>query len=151
MSFLQRLKGEGVDTEKLSKEEEKKKEEALAGVQQVAIDLVEATDEIIIFADLAGAAIHDTRVKVEGDNDIVIIQGERKRPEHLVTEGDQQLEGKFFAEDIRWGEFYRKVILPEPVDVKRANVRLKRGVLIIQLPMLKAREPESHELTIQAG
>ena len=148
MSFLQRLKGKGVDAEKLEKESKEQKQEALTGVQQIAIDLVELDNQIVIFAALAGSRIEDTQVTVEGDNDVVIIQGTVKRPENDILSEGQQLDGKFFAEDIKWGEFYRKVILPEPVDIKRAQVKMKKGVLMMRLPLLKTSAPQVHTLTI---
>lgn len=150
MSFLQRLKGKGVDAEKLEKEDQAKKEEVLSGVQQVSIDLVEMDNQIVIFAALPGSRIEDTQVSVEGDNDTVIIQGEVKRPESQILPGEMQLDGKFFAEDIKWGEFYRKIILPEPIDIKKAHVKMKDGILMMRLPMLTASAPQTHTLTISA-
>lgn len=150
MSFLQRLKGNGVDTSAAEAGGDSKSEEKdLKGVAEVAIDLFETDSDIVIYAPLPGADINETQVSVEGDNDIVAIHGTKKRPEDMAKKDGKIPEGRFFSQDVEWGEFYRRIILPEAIDVNKAKVKMKNGILVMILPMLKTKAPESHTLKIE--
>jgi HSP20 family molecular chaperone IbpA len=39
-------------------------------------------------------------------------------------------QGAFFTEECIWGDFYRRIILPESVDIENAEAKIKNGVLI---------------------
>jgi HSP20 family molecular chaperone IbpA len=54
----------------------------------------------------------------------------------------------FFTEECIWGEFYRRIILPESVDIERADAKIKNGVLILVLPLMKPEEKEKVKLKI---
>ncbi|MDX1535433.1 MAG: Hsp20/alpha crystallin family protein [Candidatus Spechtbacterales bacterium] len=150
MSFLQRLKGNGIDTSAAETETEKKTEEQeLKGVAEVAIDLYETDDSIIIYAPVPGADVEETQVSVEGDNDVLVIHGQKKRPEEVIAKDGKVPEGRFFSQDAEWGEFYRRVILPEQIDVKKAKVKMKNGILIMTLPLQKTVAQETHTLKIE--
>lgn len=145
MSFLQRLKGHGVRSgEKLQSSEE----ETLADkVAQLDVDIFQTEQSIIIYAQSAGADLNDVHVSIEGDADIVLIEGRRHRPEYLVFP-KKKPEGAYFTQECVWGEFYRRIILPESVDIDHAEAKIKNGVLILILPLLKPAEKEKVTLKI---
>lgn len=151
MSFLQRLKGQGVDTSSAEAggSSAASEEQDLKGVAEVGIDLYETDSDIVIYAPIPGADINDTKVSIEGDNDVVVLHGEKKRPEEMIAKDGQVPEGRYFSQDAQWGEFYRRIILPEPIDVKRAKVKMKNGILVMTLPTMKTTTPEAHTLTIE--
>ena len=145
MSFLQRLKGRGVRTDqKLQSSDE---ETALDKVAQLDVDIFQAEDLIVIYAQAAGTDMSDVTVSIEGDADIVLIEGKRLRPEHLAFP-KKKPEGTFFTEECMWGEFYRRIILPESVDIEAADAKIKNGVLILSLPLMRPADKEKVKLKI---
>tara|TARA_B100000745_G_scaffold267132_1_gene192723 strand:+ start:1136 stop:1600 length:465 start_codon:yes stop_codon:yes gene_type:complete len=145
MSFLQRLKGRGVRTDQklLSSDEET----VLDKIVQLDVDVFQTENMIIVYAQAAGADMSDMHVSIEGDADIVLIEGRRLRPEHLAFP-KKKPEGAFFTEECVWGEFYRRIILPESVDIEKADAKIKNGVLVLVLPLMKPEEKEKVKLKI---
>lgn len=130
MSFLQRLKG---------KEEEAKKtsgKDRLKGVKQLDVDLYQTDEEIIVFAPISGARPDLIDISIMGDDDVVVVSGTTKRPEDLAFNKENRELGTFFTEEVVWGDFYRKIILPERVDISSAEAKMKLGVLVLHLPLI---------------
>jgi HSP20 family protein len=145
MSFLQRLKGRGVRSgDKLQSSEE---ETALDKIAQLDVDVFQTDDTIVVYAQAAGADLSDIHVSIEGDADIVLIEGKRARPEYVVFP-KRAPEGAFFTEECTWGDFYRRIILPESVDIEAAEAKVKSGVLVLVLPLLRPEEKEKIKLKI---
>lgn len=145
MSFLQRLKGRGVRAgDKLLSSDE---ETAVDKIVQLDVDVFQTDDMIVVYAQAAGADMTDVHVSIEGDADIVLIEGRRLRPEHIAFP-KRKPDGAFFTEECIWGDFYRRIILPESVDIEQADAKIKNGVLILVLPLLKAEEKEKVKLKI---
>ena len=145
MSFLQRLKGRGVRSgDKLLSSDE---ETAVDKIVQLDVDVFQTDDLIVVYAQAAGADMTDVHVSIEGDADIVLIEGRRLRPEHIPFP-KRKPDGAFFTEECVWGDFYRRIILPESVDIEKADAKIKNGVLILVLPLLKPEEKEKVKLKI---
>ena len=140
-SFLQKLKGKGVveETAAAAPQAGAPTQHAAVpqGVTQLAVDVYQSDHEIIIFAQIPGAEIKDLDVSIEGDNDIITIQGTGHRPDALVLDGKNPADDKagFSLEECQWGKFYRQIILPEEVDAEHAEAKAKDGVLILRLPL----------------
>jgi len=146
MSFLQRLKGRGVRSgDKLQSSEE---ETALDKIAQLDVDVFQTDDTIIVYAQAAGADLADIHVSIEGDADIVLIEGKRERPEGVIFPRSKP-EGAFFTEECVWGDFYRRIILPESVEIESAEAKVKNGVLMLVLPLLRPEEKEKVKLTVK--
>lgn len=146
MSFLQRLKGRGVRSgDKLQSSEE---ETALDKIAQLDVDVFQTDDTIIVYAQAAGAELADIHVSIEGDADIVLIEGKRERPEGVIFPRAKP-EGAFFTEECVWGDFYRRIILPESVQIESAEAKVKNGVLMLVLPLLRSEEKEKVKLTVK--
>jgi HSP20 family molecular chaperone IbpA len=151
MSFLQKLKGEGVELDKDEKADTAKKEEdedPLKGIAQLDIDLYQTDAQIIVYALVGGASMEDLTIAIEGDNDIVTIQGNRERPEHLAYVDGALPEGTYFTEEVDWGKFYRKIILPEPIDIAHAQAQIRHGVLVVKLPIHGAESKSKVKLKV---
>jgi HSP20 family protein len=145
MSFLQRLKGRGVRSgDGLLSDAE---ETAADKVAQLHVDVFQTEQMIVVYAQSAGADMNDVHVSIEGDADIVLIEGKRVRPEYLVFP-KKKTRGAFVAEECVWGDFYRRIILPESVNIEKAEAKIKNGVLILMLPLLKANEKEKVRLKV---
>jgi HSP20 family molecular chaperone IbpA len=148
MSFLQRLKGKGVRSgEGLLSDAE---ETAADKVAQLFVDVYQTERMIVVYAQSSGADMNDVQVSIEGDADIVLIEGRRVRPEYVVFP-KKVVKGAFVAEECIWGDFYRRIILPESVNIDKAEAKIKNGVLILVLPLLKPSEKEKVQLKVNGG
>ncbi len=142
MAFLKRLKNCDVryeDTSLLSEEEGTDEDK----ISQLLVDIYQTERLIVIYAQLAGAELDDIQVSIEGDADIVLIAGKKIRPEYIVFP-IKKLAGSYVAQECLWGDFYRRIILPESVNIQEADAKIKNGVLILILPLLKPPGKESH-------
>lgn len=149
MSFLQRLKGKGVRNEDAGLQSDTE-ETAVDKVAQLHVDVYQTERMIVVYAQSAGADMNDVHVSIEGDADIVLIEGKRIRPEYIVFP-KKTVKGAFVAEECIWGDFYRRIILPESVNIDKAEAKIKNGVLILVLPLLKPSEKEKVQLKVMGG
>ncbi len=131
--------------DKLQSSEE---ETALDKIAQLDVDVFQTDDTIVVYAQAAGADLNDIHVSIEGDADIVLIEGKRARPEYVVFPKSKP-EGAFFTEECAWGDFYRRIILPESVDIESAEAKVKNGVLVLVLPLLRPEEKEKVRLKVR--
>ena len=85
-------------------------------------------------------------VSIEGDNDVITIQGSSVRPDDLLgapaESGDVVMKlgravghADFTLEECAWGRFFRQIILPQEVDATAAQAKVKDGVLVLHLPL----------------
>ncbi len=134
VSFLRKLRGEGIAK---SEGALSTKPDSDAGVVQLDVDVFQSKDEIVLYALVPSCEIEMIDVSIEGDNDVVTIRGKKERPISLAYPKGEK-EGNYYAEEIVWGEFFRQIILPEEVDIDKMEARLRNGVLVLVLPLLRA-------------
>jgi HSP20 family molecular chaperone IbpA len=150
-SFLQKLKGRGLGvTEDNALESiEHTKSAAPLGVAQLPVDVCQTDTEITVYAQVPGSDIDDLDVSIEGDNDIITIQGTSGRPQDLAPRAASEIkvsvgrrnvvhheeEAEFVLEECVWGKFFRQIILPQEVDAAGAQAKIKDGVLVLHLPL----------------
>jgi HSP20 family protein len=94
---------------------------------ELAIDLYETKDELILQAAIGGVAINDLDISIT--NDMITIRGRRDRDDKSKIE-------KFYYNECFWGPFSRSLILPQEVDADKAKATIKNGLLSIYLPKL---------------
>ena len=94
---------------------------------QLAIDVYQTPDEIVIESAIAGVKPEDLDIDISPDS--ITIRGKRLK-EKRVSDED------YFYQECYWGKFSRSVILPQEVDAEKADAALKNGVLIVRLPKL---------------
>ncbi len=92
---------------------------------QLAVDVFQTKDDIIIKSTIAGVKTEDIDIAI--NNDMITIRGKREQ-EHEIVEDD------FFYQECYWGGFSRSIILPVDVKSDRAKASMKNGVLTIILP-----------------
>lgn len=97
-----------------------------------AMDLVETDDHFVLRADLPGVAEDD--VKVELEDNVLTISGERKAEQEQTKEGWYRVERAY-------GAFARSLTLPEGIDPDAITASFDRGVLEVRVPKPEERRP----------
>ena len=91
----------------------------------LTLDVFQREKEIVIKSAIAGVKGKDLDIAITKDS--VTIAGQR--------EEEEKDEGKnYFYQELHWGGFSRKVILPQEVNPDKAKATLKNGILTIVLP-----------------
>ncbi|HOY56066.1 MAG TPA: Hsp20/alpha crystallin family protein [bacterium] len=100
-------------------------EETALGEGQLAVDVYQNEDKIVIKATIAGVKPEDLDIAVNNEN--VTIRGTRHLDETISQED-------YFYQECYWGDFSRSIILPTEVRAEEAEAILKNGVLTLTLP-----------------
>ncbi|MFH1947113.1 MAG: Hsp20/alpha crystallin family protein [Candidatus Magasanikbacteria bacterium] len=102
-------------------------EEHLEG--QLAVDVGQTKEEIILVSTIAGAVTDKIEVFVQ--NDLLTIRGVRVSPMNSFSDVDM------FHQECFWGRFSRTIVLPVDVKGDLARAEYKNGVLTIKIPKQK--------------
>ena len=94
---------------------------------ELTVDAYETTTEIVIQSMVAGVRPEDLTINITRDT--ITIRG--KREENKGVPADT-----FFAKELYWGTFSRKLDLPAEVEPERADAIEKHGLLIIKIPKI---------------
>ena len=125
----------------LKKDSSRFVEKAIEGVEkkwpsadgELAVDVYQTEKEIIVQAAVAGVKSDDIDVSIE--KDILIIKGSRFNPNNKDNCCS-------LIEECYWGNFSRKIIIPDEIDPSRIQALMKDGVMTIKIPRI-VREPKS--------
>ena len=98
-----------------------------ASVGQLAVDVSQTSEMIVIKAMVAGVKPEDLDVSIT--RDMVTIRGKR-------TEDSTIAENDYFLKELYWGEFARTIMLPAEIEADEADAQERHGLLIIKLPKL---------------
>ncbi len=93
---------------------------------ELAIDVYQTENELVIQSAIAGVKPEDLDISME--RDILTIKGTRQKP--FEESGD------YFTQECYWGPFSREVILPVEVDPDRTEATMKDGILTIRIPKI---------------
>jgi HSP20 family molecular chaperone IbpA len=99
------------------------------------VDIVEAGDELILYADLPGVAPEDLDLHFE--NRELTIQG-KVSPRHKDIQ--------FVYGEYGIGDFYRTFTIGEQIDSSKISAELKNGVLTLHLPKVEDAKPRRIEV-----
>jgi len=92
---------------------------------ELVIDVFETNAEFVVLAAIAGVQIKDLDISLE--KDMMIIKGDRCDPHGHPDK-------KYFYQECYWGPFSRKIILPENIDIDKADAQMDKGILTIKIP-----------------
>ncbi len=98
---------------------------------QLAVDVYQDKDFIIIKSTVAGVEPDD--IDITFDNDMVTIRGQRRK-DLTIEDGD------YFYQECYWGGFSRSIILPVDVDEAKIKATIKNGILKVILPKIKRQD-----------
>lgn len=96
---------------------------------ELAVDVCETDDVVMVVALVAGVEPKDLSVTVQSD--LVTIRGVRRRPYQETS----ALHGECF-----WGAFSRTIVLPSDVAEHAAQAKLSRGVLTVTVAKTKSEQ-----------
>lgn len=97
---------------------------------QVALDIIENPDEIIIVSPIAWVDLENIDISLK--DWILTISWERKKPLELYLSWSVLRVAETF-----WWKFSRNIILPENLDFDSIKAILEKNILIIRIPKLK--------------
>lgn len=95
---------------------------------QLAIDVYETKERLVVKARTAGVNKHDLDVSI-ADNTLSI--------RGTLSAGNEDDVVNYFVQECYWGEFSRSVALPVPVKEEEIEAVLKDGVLTISFTKVK--------------
>jgi len=107
---------------------------------QLAIDVYENDDSVVLTAPLAGVDKKDLEISIT--DEVVNIKGERHQQEEIVKEN-------FYTQECYWGAFSRSYILPVAVDAVKAEAALKNGILTIKIPKLEKSKTKTIDIKVE--
>jgi HSP20 family protein len=105
--------------------EEKPAREIFDQDGELVVDVFETNSDFVVLAAIAGVQIKDIDISLE--KDMMVIKGNRCDPH-------DNPEKKYFYQECYWGPFSRKVVLPENIDIDKADAQMDKGVLTIKIP-----------------
>ena len=94
---------------------------------QLAIDIYQTENELVIRSAIAG--VKPEFLDISFERDIIIIRGKREKPSEEKED--------YFSQECYWGPFSREIILPVEVDPNLAEATMKEGILTIRLPKIE--------------
>jgi HSP20 family protein len=92
---------------------------------QLAVDVYQTKDSVVIKAPIAGVKADDIDISVS--EDVVTLRGERKEEREVDRE-------HYYVQECYWGSFSRSVILPTSTVAEKAVATLRDGVLTVAIP-----------------
>lgn len=104
---------------------------------QLAVDVYETDDELVVKARTAGVQKEDLDVSIS--DGILTITG-------TLSSGDDTAATNWHIQECYWGEFSRTLALPVPVKEDEAKASLKEGVLSISFP--KVQQEQAKKIAI---
>ncbi|OGZ65622.1 MAG: hypothetical protein A2812_03285 [Candidatus Staskawiczbacteria bacterium RIFCSPHIGHO2_01_FULL_36_16] len=115
-------------------DEKKEQEKIVSGDEifdqdgELVVDVYETNSDFVVLAAIAGIQIKDIDISLE--KDMMIIKGSRCDPHEHPNK-------KYFYQECYWGPFSRKIVLPENINIDKADAQMDKGVLSIKIPKIE--------------
>lgn len=104
------------------------------GAANLAIDMFETKDEVVVKAALPGIKPEEVEVTITGNT--LTISGESQE-ENEVKEKD------YIRQERRYGSFTRTVTLPDGLKADKADASFENGVLTLKVPKSEEAKPKT--------
>lgn len=105
-------------------------------VGQLAVDVYETKEKLVVKARTAGVNKQDLDVSIS--DGILTISG-------TLTSGEEEVE-QWHLQECYWGDFSRTIALPVPVKEEEVEAMLKDGVLTISFTKVKQEQARKIEI-----
>jgi HSP20 family protein len=109
-----------------------------AGRHELALDVYETTDKLVVRAALPGVKPEDVDVTIDGN--MLTIKGEFKTEE-------EQKENQYHRREMRTGSFERVLALPDRFQTDKAEASFENGILTLTIP--KAEQTKVNRIKVQ--
>lgn len=103
------------------------------GGGELAIDMYETDNEIVVTAALPGVKPEDVDISITGD--LLTIKGETKAETKVEK-------ANYLRQERRYGAFSRTVSLPVPIQADKAEAKFKDGILTLSIPKAEEAKPK---------
>lgn len=107
---------------------------------QLAVDVYQTKDNIVIKAPIAG--VKPDQIDISVSDDMLTLRGERVDEKEVDRE-------HYYVQECYWGAFSRSIILPVATVSEKAQASLKDGVLTVTIP--KAVQDKVKKIQVQAS
>lgn len=104
---------------------------------ELAVDVYEDGNNIYIQSMIAGVEPEDIDVAIT--REMVTLRGKRMNPADIPDDD-------YYHQELYWGGFSRKVVLPEEIDPDRSEAIEKHGLLVLKLPKLNKKRTQKLEI-----
>jgi HSP20 family protein len=104
-----------------------------------AVEISETDDEYCIRAEVPGIQPENVDVEVAGN--AVTISGRTQQEQ-------EQQQGRLHRSELRYGQFMRRLVLPNDVQSEQASASFRNGILELHLP--KAEESRRRRIKVSA-
>jgi HSP20 family protein len=102
-----------------------------------AVEILDTPQAIVLRVELAGVQPEDVRIEL--DDDVLVIRGERRQEEALDKEQYQSTEWHY-------GAFQRSITLPRSVKREAIEATYENGVVELRVPKAAEVQPQQIEL-----
>ena len=127
--------------ELLSSQDDKASEGLIATAEWVpSVDIKEAADKFIIYADIPGVKPEDIDVSMEAG--VLTVRGKKESEVKTEKEGYKRVERST-------GSFYQRFSLPDSANDEAINAKCKLGVLEIVIPKKEAVKPKRINVSLE--
>ena len=107
------------------------------GGRRMPMDFHSDENEFVLTAEIAGLNPEDLQIEIK--DDILTVKGE--------VQSETNDDGKYLLREISYGEFSRKLRLPESVDIEKVEAKVENGLLTIHLPKAEEARPKTIKIT----
>lgn len=97
---------------------------------------------LVVSAELPG--VPEENIEVHVTDDALIIRGERQEQRREENEGNVR------RTELRYGEFYRAIPLPEGAHTDQARAEIRNGVLEVTIPLSQQKQ-NTRQIPVQAS
>ena len=111
------------------------------GIWAPEVEVFERSGEMVVRADLPGLNKDD--IKIDLTDRAITIEGERKQEREESDNG-------YYRSERSYGRFYRRIPLPEGVDIDTAKAQFREGVLEVTLAVPERKERKARKLEVAA-
>lgn len=119
---------------------EEPQEEFASDEGELAVDIYETPEHIVVQAMVAG--VRPDALDVSITRDKCVIKGRREAPREASPD-------EYLHQELYWGAFSRSVVLPEEVEVEESNASEDHGLLTITLPKINKHNETKLEIQSQ--
>lgn len=104
------------------------------GAADLAIDMYETKDQVVVKAAMPGIKPENTEVTITGNT--LTIRGEAKEEKEVREEN-------YLCRERRMGTFSRSIALPDGLKADKAEATFEHGVLTLKIPKAEEAKPKT--------